>query len=66
MEYCEDCDQLTGDKLNDYNQCRNCADNAAEAAHEAFLSDFYGGSEPVTLKEKQGALLEKLKREGIK
>lgn len=32
--------------------CDSCRDNEAEAAHERFLEDYYGGSGPVTLNER--------------
>jgi hypothetical protein len=31
--------------------CGNCCMNAAEAAYERFLDDYYGGSGPVTIQE---------------
>lgn len=31
--------------------CENCDQNANEAAYESMLSDFYGGSGPVTVNE---------------
>jgi len=44
----------------DYENCEitvdkegEVCDNCNEIAYENYLSDFYGGSQPVTLKEKQ-------------
>lgn len=43
--------------------CDNCATNAAEAAYEAKLSDFYGGDRPFTIDEQcRAAYLEKQER----
>lgn len=35
-----------------YGYCPECFIEEAEEAHEGMLSDFYGGSQAVTLKEK--------------
>lgn len=35
--------------------CDDCTQNQAEAAHERMLSDFYGGSGPVTMDERMSA-----------
>jgi hypothetical protein len=36
-------------------RCDNLNDSMAEAAHEAFCSDFYGGGGPVTMAEQMEA-----------
>ena len=40
---------------NGYALCDDCLTNAAEAAHERMLADYYGGSGPVTLNEQYQA-----------
>jgi hypothetical protein len=42
--------------------CDDCRDTLAEAAHERFLEDYYGGSGPVTIQEQYDAAA-KVKRE---
>lgn len=42
--------------------CDDCCSDAAEAAHERFLEDYYGGSGPVTIQEQYDAAV-KARRE---
>jgi hypothetical protein len=35
-----------------YALCDDCVSDEAEAAHERMLSDYYGGSGPVTIQER--------------
>lgn len=40
---------------NGWSLCDDCRDTEAEAAHERMLSDYYGGSAPVTMDEQYQA-----------
>ncbi|HEX7893597.1 MAG TPA: hypothetical protein VF447_05340 [Terriglobales bacterium] len=52
---CERCNWVTNNPENEYGEfiCDDCEQNAAEAAWERFCGDFYGGSDPLTIREKQ-------------
>lgn len=50
LTWCEECDDYLCEECE--KEGCSCVDQA-EAAHEAFVESFYGGSEPVTIKEKQ-------------
>ena len=52
---CERCNCATNNPENDYAEfiCDDCEQNAAEAAWERFCGDFYGGADPLTIREKQ-------------
>lgn len=54
---CETCDGNTLNVENEYGEhiCDDCEQNAAERGWESFCSDFYGGSDPLTIREKQVA-----------
>lgn len=53
---CEDCGKAPAGDERSMFRCTPCADKVAdsldEAAYEASLSDFYGGSGPVTINER--------------
>lgn len=57
-DHCEKCGcELNGEaaliEALDEVWCHSCADNAAEAAWERYCENFHGGSDPLTIREKQ-------------
>lgn len=52
---CERCDAPTDNPENDYGEviCPDCEQNANERAWERFCENFHGGSDPLTIREKQ-------------
>lgn len=67
---CEDCGETYLPRIEDFDGwmapeytacCENCESNRGEAAYERSLSDYYGGSGPVTIAEQHRAAWE-LKR----
>lgn len=52
---CEDCGKAPAGDERDLFRCKDCADKTEdsrnERAYESMLSDFYGGSGPVTVNE---------------
>lgn len=54
---CERCDAPTASPENEFGEviCSDCEQNANERAWERFCSDFHGGSDPLTIREKQVA-----------
>jgi ribosomal protein L37AE/L43A len=55
MALCERCDRSTTKPENEFGEfiCEDCEQNAAEAAWERFCENFHGGSDPLTIREKQ-------------
>jgi hypothetical protein len=55
MERCDKCGELTGAPENEYGEfiCEDCEQSAAERAWERFCENFHGGSDPLTIREKQ-------------
>jgi hypothetical protein len=55
MNKCEKCGYLTANPENEFAEfiCDECEQNAAEAAWERFCENFHGGSDPLTIREKQ-------------
>lgn len=49
-KHCEGCGNvaLDAEPLDADDLCENCAQSKAEAAYEAYLSNYYGGSGPIT------------------
>lgn len=52
---CDQCDRPTDNKPNEFDEihCDDCEQAAAERGWERFCSDFYGGADPFTVREKQ-------------
>lgn len=52
---CERCSWVTTNPENEYGEfiCDDCEQNAAEAAWERYCENFYGGSDPLTIREQQ-------------
>jgi hypothetical protein len=62
MVRCDECEilidsDLDPDCFNEFDEthCENCRQNKAEAGWERFCEKFYGGSDPLTIREKQVA-----------
>lgn len=55
--YCDGCEAMTDEPLDDYNErvCLNCQQNRAERAYERQCADFHAGDSgwPKTLLEQQ-------------
>lgn len=62
IEY-EECDRQA---MANSDHCEECDAIETEKAQEAFLDSYYGGSAATTLKERQDATFEELKRLGIR
>lgn len=61
MANCERCEEKHDrirpavEQGDGYQLCDDCRSDEAEAAHERFLEDYYGGSGPVTIQEQYQA-----------
>ena len=55
MNPCEKCNAATRNDANEFGEfiCDDCEQNANERAWDRFCSDFYGGADPLTIREKQ-------------
>lgn len=61
---CDKCGEPTANPENDYCEfiCDECEQNAAERAWDRFCENFYGGADPLTIREQHVRAWEQFKR----